>query len=171
VSCGAARDRAIALSARRATWAPDFARGPLRADAREVGRVEVARAQGAIVTLVSWSPFVAVCAIALGRALLVSPSPESPAADDATRRAAFADIAAHEAEMRQVAAKDFPTDPWSQDDSFHEQERRRARDFANARHVRFTDVLDGIDEGLRARAAGQEKTIATVPPCHPRAIY
>jgi hypothetical protein len=119
--------------------------------------------------MLPWTLFGATCAIAIARCLLATAPPLGAPADAATRAAAFDDIASHESEMRAHAAKEFPTDPWSQDDCFHEQERTRARDFARRRGVRVSDVLDAVDEGLHARA--RENLVATVPPCRPRADY
>jgi hypothetical protein len=119
--------------------------------------------------MLAWTLFGATCAIAIGRCLLaIAPADNAPA-DAATRAAAFDDIASHESEMRAHAAEQFPTDPWSQDDCFHEQERSRARDFARRHGVRVSDVLDAIDEGLHDSA--RQDLVATVPPCRPRAIY
>jgi hypothetical protein len=116
--------------------------------------------------------FPLVCATALGRALLSPAPPPQPRASDAVRREAFSDFRLHERESRRKAAHDFPTDPWSQDDAFHAYESDRAREFASKHHVTKTDVFDALDEGMRAqRTRGDRSMLATVPPCHPRAIY
>jgi hypothetical protein len=116
--------------------------------------------------------FPLVCAVALGRALLTPAPPPRDRASDAVKREAFADFRTHERESRRKAAHDFPTDPWSEDDAFHAYESDRARAFADKHHVTKTDVFDALDEGMRAQHARGDKTmLATVPPCHPRAIY
>jgi hypothetical protein len=113
-----------------------------------------------------------VCAVALGRALLSTPPAPPERASAAVKRKAFAEFRAHEREDRNKAAHDFPTDPWSQDDAFHAYESERARSFADKNHVTKTDIFDALDEGMRAaRVRGDRSMIATVPPCHPRAIY
>jgi hypothetical protein len=108
--------------------------------------------------------------VAIGRVASASAPPSAPAATEAQKRAAFADLAAHEGDMRRRAAKDFPSDLWSQDDAFHAYERARARTFASSHAIRLGDVLAGFDDGMR-RSAAHARLIATVPPCHPRLIY
>ena len=113
-----------------------------------------------------------MCCVAAARVSLAPAPPRLPPSDEVTKRGAFVDISVHTVEMRRAAAKDFPTDLWSQDDSFHEQERRRARDYAAVHRISIQDALDGIDQGLRTSAArGGDVTAATVPPCRPRPIY
>ena len=130
------------------------------------------------VNLSSWLFFAAACTFAAARAVVAAPPPVPPPASEAVQRAAFIDIAEHEREMRQDAAKSFPTDPWSQDDAFHDLERKRAITFARGHSVRTGDVLDAIDRGMREGWAQTEEAgrtsaplVATVPPCRPRAIY
>jgi hypothetical protein len=144
-----------------------------RGDARGLPR---AIRQG--VNLSSWLFFAAACTFAAARAVVAAPPPVPPPANEAVQRAAFIDIAEHEREMRQDAAKSFPTDPWSQDDAFHDLERKRAITFARGHSVRTGDVLDAIDRGMREGWAQTEEAgrtsaplVATVPPCRPRAIY
>jgi hypothetical protein len=121
---------------------------------------------------IRWVPFALVCAIALVEALRATPPVSPPRADKAARAAAVADARKHEGDYRKEAAKDFPTDPWSQDDAFHQKEAKGARAYAKSHYIALGDVLDAIDEDIRARAAqGDSTIIATVPPCHPRAIY
>jgi hypothetical protein len=122
--------------------------------------------------MIRWSTFLVVCAIALGRALSASARALPPPADEAAMHAAAVDMISHERELRVQAAKDFPTDPWSQDDAFHSSESKKAHEYAAAHRLPLTDVLDSLDHEIRARAAHGDRTItATVPPCHPRAIY
>ena len=123
-------------------------------------------------TVARWSPFALVCAIALARAITSKAVQPPNRADQATRTVGFAQFADQEAAYRKEAAKDFPTDPWSQDDFFHAREAKEARAFAKVTGIPITDALDALDEGLRAkRAGGDRSSLSTVPPCHPRAIY
>ena len=93
-----------------------------------------------------WFIFLAVCAAALVRVL--------------------------ETKVGRILFKHFPTEPWSQDDFFHATESKEAHAFARAHSVPVTDILDALDEGLRARRSqGDRSIVSTVPPCHPRAIY
>jgi len=113
-----------------------------------------------------------VCSVALGRALFLSGPPPRDRASEAVKREAFAELRGHEREMRRKAAEDYPTDPWSQDDAFHAYEAERARGFADKHKVALTDLFDALDAGMRAqRARGDRTMTASVPPCHPRAIY
>jgi hypothetical protein len=119
-----------------------------------------------------WFLFVAVCAVALARAITSRATPPPNRADGSTRAIAFTQFVGQEAAYRKEAAKDFPTDPWSQDDFFHAREAKEARAFAKTAGIPITDALDALDEGLRAqRARGDRSSLSTVPPCHPRAIY
>ena len=123
-------------------------------------------------TLRPWLFFAVACTAAVGRVAFSRSTPDALPADAALKRGAFVDVQTHTAEMRRVAAKDFPTDRWSQDDSFHEQERTRAKNYAAVHRITVQDALDGIDQGIRDRGAhGGDPTAATVPPCRPRAIY
>ena len=122
--------------------------------------------------LVCWLAFPLVCAVATVRVLLAHPPAAAARADETAKRQAFLEMRTHEPEMRRQAAQDFPTDPWSQDDAFHAYEMDRARTFADKHHTALTDVWAALDAGMRAqRARGDKSMIASVPPCHPRAIY
>jgi hypothetical protein len=122
--------------------------------------------------LIRWSFFLAACALALGVALFAKAPAPARAATPNQRRAAAAELIANEHALRMEAAKDYPTDPWSQDDSFHSKERNKAREYAGGHAMPLTDVLGGLDDELRARAARGDHSISgSVPPCHPRAIY
>jgi hypothetical protein len=119
-----------------------------------------------------WFIFLAVCAAALVRALTAISPPIVARADTALRAFALEDLVSREADSRKSAAKHFPTEPWSQDDFFHATESKEAHAFARAHSVPVTDILDALDEGLRARRSqGDRSIVSTVPPCHPRAIY
>lgn len=119
-----------------------------------------------------FAPLLLVSVVALGRVLTASGPAPRERATEAVKRQAFADLRTHERELRRKSAQDFPTDPWSQDDAFHAYETERARAFADNHHITLSDVFDGLDVGMRAlRARGDRTMTATVPPCHPRAIY
>ena len=119
-----------------------------------------------------WALFSAVCASALARAVTSAPPRPPPRADAAQRALAFHDLVTREPGSRVDAAKHFPTEPWSQDDFFHATESKAAHAFSKTHSIPVTDVLDALDEGLRAQRAGGDRSIvSTVPPCHPRAIY
>jgi len=117
-------------------------------------------------------PFPIVCLLAVARAGSAPASLPSPRADDALKRTLFKDLRGREPELRQKAAQDFPTDPWSRDDAFHAFEADRAEELARKQHVALTDVLAALDDGIRDEHSRGDMTLtATVPPCHPRAIY
>jgi len=117
-------------------------------------------------------PLFVVCVIAIGRAATAPEPPSAPPADAALKRDIFAGFRAKEAENREKAANDFPTDPWSSDDAFHAYEDDRAQELTKKYHTSKTDVLAALDDGMReAHARGNRPMIPTVPPCHPRAIY
>jgi hypothetical protein len=121
----------------------------------------------------AWLPFVGVCALALGRALIARAPEELPPLDDAQRHEAFRFVASDETAERREGAKTFPSDLWSRDDDFHQREGTRARDWAKSHRARLSDVLSAVDEGLRQHwpSGGPGPLIATVPPCRPRAVY
>lgn len=104
---------------------------------------------------------------------MLAAAPDTPPSAPEGKRAAFAAIASEERAMRRKAAKSFPTDPWSQDDDFHKQERDRAKAYADDKRLRFDDVLSALDEGMRGDWPRDRRVSlrATVPPCQPRTIY
>jgi hypothetical protein len=119
-----------------------------------------------------FAPFAALCAVATARAAFSPAIPSRGLGDEAVQRAAFDELRSQEPARRRAAATDFPTDPWSQSDAFHDAEAKAAQAFANHHKVSLTAVLAGLDDGMRAaRARGDRKTTGSVPPCHPRAIY
>src|SRR5215472_15699584 len=123
-------------------------------------------------TYVRWALPVVVCGIALARAATVRASETLVSASEADKRLAFTSIASREPQMRHEAAKNFPTDHWSQDDDFHSQERRAASDFARPHRIPLGDALEAIDDGMREHWTPAANLMrATVPPCQPRAIY
>ena len=115
---------------------------------------------------------IVVCLIATGRAVTAAEPPSAPAADAGLKRDIFSAFRAKEAENREKAANDFPTDPWSSDDAFHAYEDDRAQELCKKYHASKTDVLAALDDGMRnEHAHGNRPMLPTVPPCHPRAIY
>jgi hypothetical protein len=112
-------------------------------------------------------------AIAMIRAATAAVPADSPPASDATKRAAFADMANDEASERTEAAHAFPGDLWSQDDDFHGKEQKRARTVASKRNMRLGDVLDAVDEGMRDGWPPLPRVTMKpgVVPCRPRLSY
>lgn len=121
----------------------------------------------------AWAPFVVVCALAIGRALVAAPPASSPPSDDALDHKLFSAVASEEENMRREAAKGFPTDLWSRDDDFHMLEGRRVREWAGNHHMPLSDAVRAVDEGMRARwpHGNPAPLVTTAPPCRPRAIY
>ena len=115
--------------------------------------------------------FVVLCAVI--RASTATPIEQKKPATDAQKHQAFSDMAQGERDMRRDAVHDFPTDPWSQDDAFHNSEFKRARDWGKDHGVRLMDVLVAMDEGMHAAWPRPRGTflMPSVPPCRPRPIY
>ena len=87
------------------------------------------------------------------------------------RMQVFSGFAMEEPRMRRQAEKDWSTDPWSQDDAFHNLEHQRAWNLANQMKTSEAEVLRAVDDGMREgwpQWGAQMKT--TVPPCRPRPI-
>jgi hypothetical protein len=123
--------------------------------------------------LAGWVAFGVTCAAATG---LTITAPKVSAAAPATtdvQKAVFSSVAWDEVSMRKTAAKGFPTDPWSQDDDFHNQELRKVQEQASGRQVSVQSLLMGVDEGMHAGwpKPAAAKVRVTVPPCRPRPIY
>ena len=120
-----------------------------------------------------WAVVAIVSLVAIVRAATAPGLPSQPAAAEAQRREVFVVIAGEERKMRQMAAKDFPADPWSQDDAFHNLEFKRAKTLAGERSMRLADVLRAIDEGMRERWPRPLDVWLnpSVPPCRPRPIH
>ena len=122
---------------------------------------------------IAWLGFGAVCVAAVALAAFAPKIPTDPESDEATRKKVWYSVSSEEPSMRKSAAKGFPTDPWSQDDDFHNQEFRRVQNFASSDKVSVGSLLSAIDEGMRARwpRSPLSNPRATVPPCRPRPIY
>lgn len=125
------------------------------------------------VDVVAWFVFGVAIVGALGRALASQPITSPPPADERARRAAYVLMVTEEQNMRRESVQDFPADPWSQDDAFHNLEYRRAKQIAGPRNMSVQDVLLAMDEGMRERwpkpVVVHQKP--TVPPCRPRPIH
>lgn len=121
----------------------------------------------------AWIVFGGTFVVALGRAVASKPIETKPPATESQMRGAYSLMASEEQKMRRAAVKDFPADPWSQDDAFHNQETVRARQIAEPRSMSLQDVLFAMDEGMRQHwpkpVAYPQR--ATVPPCRPRPIH
>jgi len=124
-------------------------------------------------TVFAWALFGAILVAGIARAATVAPIPSPPPAGDLDRHAVFNVLAEEERRMRRQAAKDFPADPWSQDDAFHNFEYKRARGLAGERGMPLEDVLRAADEGMHAHwpAPPGVWLNPSVPPCRPRPIH
>lgn len=125
------------------------------------------------VNVVAWAVFATAIVVGFARALTSTPIGAPPPADERARRAAYVIMVTDEQNMRRESIKDFPADPWSQDDAFHNLEYRRAKSIAGPRDMSLQDVLRAMDEGMREQ---WPKPIPvhqkpTVPPCRPRPIH
>ncbi len=120
-----------------------------------------------------WALLSAACALALVRALAAKGPAPPPPGDEALKKKLYDVIASEEPENRRAAAKDFPTDLWSQDDDYHSMETQRAMGLAREKRVPISFVLSALDEGMREQWPRRVRVPvqATVPPCQPRAIY
>ena len=123
--------------------------------------------------LKAWAPFVVVCGAALGRALVASAPESALPSDPELNQKLFHAVASEETSMRHEANKAFPTDLWSRDDDFHQHEGRKVREWAGAHHMRMSDAIWAVDEGLRSHwpHGNPGPLVTTTPPCRPRAIY
>jgi hypothetical protein len=121
-----------------------------------------------------WIAASGVAVVALARALSAVP-PEDFAhdANEEQRHEAYGWVVAEEPAMRRAAAKEFPSDPWSQDDDFHFRELKRARSYAAEHDLRLSNVLGAFDDGMREHWETQVSVLPAtkVPPCRPRPIY
>ena len=122
--------------------------------------------------LVGWLGCGAVCVAALVIARLSPRLETAPEASFDVQKRVFYTLASEEASMRQGAATSFPTDPWSQDDDFHNRELRRLQGLALGESS-VSANLRAVDDGARERwPRPLESTLEqTVPPCRPRPIY
>ena len=128
---------------------------------------------GASLSRLGWVVFGAAVATAFVRAATATPRPSLPPLTEADRRTAYALVVAEERNMRREATKDFPADPWSADDAFHNNDYRRAKQIAQQKRMSLQDVLRAMDDGMRLRwpkPAGIHQN-PSVPPCRPRPIH
>lgn len=125
------------------------------------------------VGVIGWVVFGAALLVGFGRALASTPMTTPPPADERARKAAYVLMVTEEQNMRREAIKDFPADPWSQDDAFHNLEYKRARQIAGPRNMSVQDVLLAMDEGMREHWPKPVNVHQkpTVPPCRPRPIH
>jgi hypothetical protein len=122
--------------------------------------------------LVCWTLAGALALTAVVRAA-TAPAPSGDALAEKQWPAAFRAIASKEKEMRESAIEQFPSDAWSQDDTFHATERTHAHALAAQRRISRAQVWRAFDEGMRARwpVPGGIPLRASVAPCRPRPIY
>jgi hypothetical protein len=85
----------------------------------------------------------------------------------------YAESSEKEPGQRAHAAGEFRGFPWSQDDDFHHQESKLAKDYAKAHHVSVESVLVALDEGMRSGWPTPNGTVPNpkVMPCRPRLTY
>ena len=122
---------------------------------------------------IAWAAFAGIALVAVVRAATAAVILDSPAGTDGARHAVFVDLASAEPKMRRESAKDFPADPWSQDDNFHNLEYKKAKALGGERGISLSDVLRAADDGMRevwSRPPGVWLN-PSVPPCHPRPIH
>jgi hypothetical protein len=121
-----------------------------------------------------------VCGAAVVVALTAPRPPYARVLADDERHAVFGQLAIDEPVKRKEAEHDWPTDPWSQDDAFHNLEFRRIQELANHRDTGPSEVFRALDDGMRERWPSPTDVNAgamrpggmrtTVPPCRPRPI-
>jgi hypothetical protein len=126
-----------------------------------------------LLTIAGWVVFGAAIVGAFGRAITSTPRAAPPPAEERAMRNAYLSVTADERNFRREVIKDFPADPWSQDDGFHNHEYRRARQIGGQRGMSLQDVLLAMDRGMREhwpKPAGIHQN-PSVPPCRPRPIH
>jgi len=134
---------------------------------RGMGRARMRRDQ------VAWGVAALLAAIALVRVATAQAADPGVAPSEEAQREAFDQIANQESELRVHAAKEFPGDPWSQDDEFHHGEAGRARWYSDRRGVSLAHVLRALDDGLHGRWPKPRgaRLVTGVQPCRPRLDY
>jgi len=115
-------------------------------------------------------------AVALGCAGFVASrvssadAPEAGSAANPKQQAMFAaTVADGEPGWRRAAEQAFPSDLWSQRDSFHSHEAQSIRDLAGGYHVPFEEVIRAIDADVH-RSRDIERSARAIP-CTPRPFY
>lgn len=121
--------------------------------------------------LAAWLGVALVSSYAVGTTISAPRLKVDPRASVEVRKEVFLALASEELAMRKTSAKTFPTDPWSQDDDFHNQEYRRLQQFATDKKVNIASLIYALDEGMREGWPHPRAIRPTVPPCRPRAIY
>jgi len=126
-----------------------------------------------VVRVAAWATFALLACAPIALALTAPKLADLPPAAPEGVRSSYVTLTGEERGMRKTAAKGFPTDPWSQDDDFHNQEWRRVQTLASNLRGSRQSVLQGLDDGMREgwwRSPKAEVRV-TVPPCRPRPIY
>lgn len=127
-------------------------------------------AKGQLPHRLGWGLGLACLLLALLRAVLAE-TPAPPKRLDVAGLAEVGRVAAMlEPEWRRSALASFPGDHWSQDDDFHNSERRWAEAEARRRQVPLSDVFAAIDARLRAHPPAPPGK-ATASPSKPRPFY
>jgi hypothetical protein len=108
-----------------------------------------------------------------------APAPPPPKLATAQDRLGFAaQVASQEDDWRAKAAKDFPSDLWSQRDAFHGHEAAAVRELAGIAGVPYEEVFRAIDDDLhhvaspvgRGSARRSDRNVNAVP-VKPRPIF
>ncbi len=95
--------------------------------------------------------------------------PPRHAASAAERATIASSIAAYEAEWRASSAESFPSDAWSQRDSFQGHEAKAVRPLAQSAGVSLAEAFRVIDADVH-RTRGADRS-ADVVPCKPRPVF
>jgi hypothetical protein len=94
-----------------------------------------------------------VTALVVVRAATAPAPPPLKHASAADRDGFAASVASQEDDWRGKAARDFPSDLWSQRDAFHGHEAQAVRDLAGLSGVPYEDVFRAIDDDLHHAAS------------------
>jgi hypothetical protein len=131
------------------------------------------RRRGGVRTWLGTVATVVTLGAGLVRAATAPPVDAPTAPSEKLEREAFELLAREERGMRVQAAKNFLGDPWSQDDDFHNAQRKRAVWFSDRKGHSLPHVLRAVDEGMRGRwpVPAGALVIPTVAPCRPRLDY
>jgi len=107
-----------------------------------------------------------------------APAPPPPKHVTPEDRAGFAaTLASHEDDWRGAAARDFPSDNWSQRDAFHGHEATAVKDLAGIAGVPYEEVLRAIDDDLHQAAPSDRRNVrrpnrsVNAVPVKPRPVF
>lgn len=120
----------------------------------------------------AWAGFAGACAVGTAVAATAPRPPVAGPLPESERHAVFAQLAGEEPRLRKQAEHDWPTDPWSQDDAFHNLELGRVQAVAGFRRTAPSEIFRALDDGMRQGwpLPPGAALRTTVPPCRPRPI-